>query len=313
MASYKIPDTPAKGASTHELADYLELLCIVNGGDYSINDALPQIDIISDEVNQEGIMNEDDQIRDDLQFALEEIDRRNNDCGGHYPFWADRNCIHYCPGENATEQRLALVYTYLLLATRLNMIQHKLYGEIDGTLLFEELSAIAVKNYFGNNACSFVFGTAADGGFGDKIKRLIEELKEGVSAKNPENTTNDEKDGGLDIVVWKPFADKKKGKIIGFGQCKTGTSWRQQVGSLHPDDFCKTYFQEQPFSTPVSMFFVAESFKENSETIYRKAGIMFDRCRIMENLSIIPDDLFSKIQIWVDGKMPIVNDAYTFA
>lgn len=313
MASYKIPNTPAKGASTHELADYLELLCIVNGGDYSINDAQPQIDIISDEDDQEDIMNEDDQIHDELQFALEEIDRRNDDCDGHYPFIADRNSIHYCPGESVTEQRLALVYTYLLLATRLNMIQHKSYREIDGTLLFEELSAVAVKNYFGNNADSLVFGTAAEGGFGDKIKRLIEELKEGVGAKDPEDTTNDEKDGGLDIVVWKPFADKKKGKIIGFGQCKTGTNWRQQVGSLHPDDFCKTYFKEQPFSTPVNMFFVAESFKENSETLFRKAGIMFDRCRIMANLSNIPDELFTRIQFWVDGNMPFVINAYTIS
>lgn len=311
MASYKIPNTPARGASPHELADYLELLCIVNDGEYSINDAQPQIDIISDEDDQEGIMNEDDQIHDELQFALEEIDRRNDACGGHYPFLADRNSIHYLPGESANEQKLAIVYIYLLLATRLNMIQHKLCGEIDGTLLFEELSAVAVKKYFGNNAESFVFGTGAQGGFRDKINQLIENLKEGVEAKDPEDTTHDEKDGGLDVVVWKDFADHNKGKIIGFGQCKTGTEWRKQVGSLHPDDFCKTYFKEQPISTPVNLFFVAESFKENSEAIYRKAGIMFERCRIMENISEISDDLLSRIKIWVDNKLPIVRDAYT--
>ena len=313
MASYKIPNTPARGASSHELADYLELLCIVNGGEYSINDAQPQIDIISDEDDQEGIMNEDDLIHDDLQFALEEIDRRHDACGGHYPFISDRNSIRYCPGESDREQKLALVYKYLLLATRLNMIQYKLSGDIDGTLLFEELSAIAVQHYFGNNSESLVFGTGAKGGFREKINLLIEKIREGVEAKDPEDTTHDEKDGGLDVVVWKPFADNNRGKIIGFGQCKTGTEWRKQVGSLNPDDFCKSYFKEQPISTPVNLFFVAESFRENSETIYRKAGIMFDRCRIMENIPDISDDLIKRIRIWVDGNMPIVNNAYTIA
>lgn len=313
MASFKIPNTPARGASTHELADYLELLCIVNDGDYSINDAQTHIGIISDEDDQEGILTEDDDIFDELQFALQEIDRRSDACGGHYPFIADRNSIHYLQGESADEKNLALVYKYLLLATRLNMFQHKLSGEIDGTLLFEELSAVAVKNYFGHNSESLVFGTGAQGGFRDKINHLIENLKEGVEAKDPEDTTHDEKDGGLDVVVWKPFADQNRGKIIGFGQCKTGTEWRKQVGSLHSDDFCKTYFKEQPICTPVNLFFVAESFRENTEAIYRKAGIMFERCRIMENISDISDDLISRIKKWVDDKMHIVIDAYTVA
>lgn len=311
MASYKIPNTPVRGASSHELADYLELLCIVNGGEYSINDAQPQIDIISDEDDQEGIMNEDDQIYDDLQFALEEIDRRFYACDGHYPFSTDRNSIRYSPGESSIEQKMSLVYEYMLLATRLNMQQYKISGNIDGSLLFEELSALAVQNYFGNKAESFVFGTRSQGGFKEKINQLINSLNEGVKAKDPEDPTHDEKDGGLDVVVWKSFSDGKRGKIIGFGQCKTGTEWRNLVGNLDPDEFCKTYFQEQPISKPIRLFFVAESFKENFEKICRRAGIMFDRCRIMENLVEISDDLCSRIKIWVDGNMPVIHEAYT--
>ena len=313
MAAYKIPDTPTRNATSHEFADYLELLCIVNGGEYSISDAQSQIDIISDEDDQEGIMNEDDLLYDSLQNALEEIDHRHISCAGHYPFTSDRNRIIFDAGQDIIEQKRALVYQYLLLATRLNMIDHKIVEDIDGTLLFEEISALAVKNYFGSNAESLIFGTAAQGGFKDKISQLILKLGEGAEAKEPEESTNDERDGGLDVVAWRPFADKRKGKMIGFGQCKTGTTWRMQVGLLDPDDFCKTYFKDQPISKPINLFFVAESFKENYESIFRKAGIMFDRCRIMEQLSDVPDELITRIQKWINGNMLIVQEAYSIA
>ena len=51
------------------------------------------------------------------------------------------------------------------------------------------------------------------------------------------------KDDKLDIVVWKSFADKNVSKLIGFGQCKTGMTWRNDnsLTQLSPSAFCKKF------------------------------------------------------------------------
>ena len=239
MSQYKIPDTPTANASTYELADYLELLCFITNDGVSITNAHRQINYISDEID-EGDYDEDDRLYDQLQEALKEVDRRTKACRGKYPFATDNNSIIPNPECNDTHK---LIYKYLLLATRLNMTEHKLVNKINGTLLFEFLSSLVAKEYFGNKAESIVFGTGVQGGFREKINDLTQKLGEGGQYKDTEDSTHDEKDGGLDIVVWKPFSDKRKGKVIGFGQCKTGTEWRNEAGRLNPSDFCSIYFE----------------------------------------------------------------------
>ena len=307
MSQYKIPNTPTARASSYEFADYLELLCFLTNDGVSITNAHRQINYVSDEIKNDDY-DEDDRLYDLLQDALKEIDRRANACRGRYPFLTNNNSIIPNP---ECEGSFKLIYKYLLLATRLNMIKHKFTDSINGTLVFEILSAYVAKEYFGANAESVVFGTGSAGGFRDKINELTSMLGEGGMYKEPEDGTNDEKDGGLDIVVWKPFSDKRKGKIIGFGQCKTGTEWREEVGRLSPKDFCSIYFDRQPYVEPVKMFFVCETFKNNYEKISRKAGIIFDRCRIMDFLPELPDALLTDIQHWVDGKQEFLETVYS--
>ena len=308
MSQYKIPDTPTAKASSYELADYLEILCFITNEEVSITNAHRQINYISDEIDNSEY-DEDDKLYDYLQEALKEIDRRATICRGKYPFNTENNSVR--PNLEC-EESYKLIYKYLLLATRLNMTEHKFVGEINGTLIFEDLASLVAKEYFGNKAESIVFGTGVRGGFKDKVNDLTQKIGEGGQYKDPEDSTHDEKDGGLDIVVWKPFSDKRKGKIIGFGQCKTGTEWRNEAGRLNPHDFCSIYLERQPLVTPVKMFFVCETFKNNYETLSRKAGIIFDRCRIMDFLPELPKELFDKIKNWVDGKQVVIENAYQY-
>ncbi|MBQ0088497.1 MAG: hypothetical protein KBT27_04085 [Prevotellaceae bacterium] len=307
--AYKIPDTPVSSSTIYELADYLEFLCLLNGSEYSIVNAMRQIDYISDEVDDNQEI-EDNDLFDNLQDALSEIDRRSNACRGNYPFDTSQNGIKL----KECDQKIKLIYIFLLLSTRLNMIDNKFIDSIDGTALFEQLSSIVAGEYFGNRSKNKVFGTGVSGGFREKVIDLIKEIGEGDDYYDPEYSTHDEKDGGVDVVVWKPFSDKYKGKLIGLGQCKTGTSWRNEIGRLDPEIFCASYLKRQPISKPVGMFFVAEIFQKNLETSSRKAGILFDRCRIMDYLpeiERIPQDLLENIRHWVDGSMNKVRDAYS--
>ena len=296
--SFKIPNIPTTNATPPDYADFLELMCIANDGEYSIVNGTKKIAYGSDEIDNEGVESEDDRVYNKLQEALGEIDARKVRCNNRYPFATRQNSILLDP---VCEEHDKLVYLYLLFATRNNMSRNKIKVTIDGTLLFEEISSLIIKNYWGDRAESFAFGTSSSGGFRAKIEEIIAKIKEGVKYKDPEETTHDEQDGGLDIVVWKSFSDKRKSKLIGFGQCKTGTEWRTSVALPLPEQFCQTYLSEMPYLNPVKIFFTAEVCIQNYEAHARKAGLFFDRCRLMDFLpKQLPVDMLTRVQRWTN-------------
>ena len=76
-------------------------------------------------------------------------------------------------------------------------------------------------------------------GFHEAGERTVRRLAGRLRVSAPENETKvTAKDGKLDIVVWRRFADGRPGQLIGFGQCKTGTSWPDDLTKLQPEGFC---------------------------------------------------------------------------
>lgn len=149
-------------------------------------------------------------------------------CDCKYPFIAERYTIKIKP---YIKEDISLIYYYLLLATRENMGIKRIHKDLDGALLFEHFCSHVIKEYFGYNAKSMVFGTGSAEFFNSKIDSLLTSLEEGGSSKVPEGSSY-AKDGKLDVIVWIPFADKRKGKLIGLGQCKTGTNWEPYITQL---------------------------------------------------------------------------------
>lgn len=296
--SFKIPNIPTVNASGTDLADFLELMCLVNDGEYSIVNGTKRIAIGSDEINNEGVESEDDRIYNKLQDALREIEQRQHWTNGRYPFIATNNAIVL--GGYDCSSMFYWCYLFLLFATRNNMRDARNKQGLDGAALFEELSALVAKEYWGGRAEVMLLGTGAPGGFRGKIKELVTSLHEGGDYNAPEGTTNDEKDGGMDLVVWKPFADQRKSKLIGFGQCKTGTEWQTSVSILPATTFCKTYLKEQPFCDPITLFFTSAVCQANYGRLAYKVGLLFDRCRLMDYLPMDLKLLGNQIRHWTE-------------
>ena len=97
--------------------------------------------------------------------------------------------------------------------------------------------------------------------------------------------------------------------MIALGQCKTGTTWEQMLSDLEPRVFFASYSTEQPFASPVKMFFVSEFFEDYKwEERCRKGGVLFDRTRIMEYLpNKINADLLTRIKEWNASAMETVR------
>lgn len=285
-----------KTDSEYEVADFLEYECLKSGLGVSSMSYRSLISISDDEIDNEGIESSDDLSVHILDEAIAECMRRDSVCKGHYPFLIGPGSLNLRPDASWYKD----IYTFLLLATRLNMKDDRVHGGFDGTKLFELLCGQVTKEYYGGHCKSEVFGTASGGTFHDKVEALIGKLRIHGHFKAPEGSTGRQKDGNLDIVAWIPFADRKDGQMIALGQCKTGTSWEGMLTELIPDNFFSCYSTQQPYSRALKMFFVAESFGNYKwEERCTDGGILFDRTRIMEFLpASINVDLLESIRAW---------------
>ena len=304
---FKWPGAPSVYAPEHELADYGELICWKE--EFTSVAALSNLLGRFDENEHSGGVREEEDAPQNVQEAYLEIERRREACGDGYPFEIGERGLTLEAKQNADTSKeqnadtsKEIIYKYLLLATRLDMRGNRVHADIDGTLLFEKLAAEAAREYFGDRAESFVFGTASNAGFRKKVDDLCELMREGGCFVNRNNAPPTARDDNLDVVVWKHFADRLPGKLIAFGQCKTGTNFKDALTRLHPDSFCGKWFQDSLALKPVRMFFAAEALRRSRwYTTAVDAGLLFDRCRIVDFCDNIDQGVFADINAWTEA------------
>jgi hypothetical protein len=302
--AFKLPDAPTPGARAHELADFAELLAW-DRGSTSAREIVRTLNQTDD--NEQNVGCEDDEVEntESVDDVFLELEKRSKICGDAYPFEMKlgQSLEHRAIDQN---NKPAVIYRYLLLCTRLNMCNNKVHARLDGTLLFEELSAATMREYLGfDRAKAMVFGTSVAGGFAEKVKELCDTLKEGGTYRSVDASGSDANDGNLDALAWATFLDSNSGKLILFGQSKTGTSWHDQITQSRPKDFARKWFSNGYFWVePVRTLCVAESVDPDRwESLLIGGGLLMDRCRLVEMSRRIDDDLFNRVCRWtIDAK-----------
>lgn len=294
---FKWPGTPSAQAPRYELADYAELVCW-NQGSTSTTNLTADLSRLDENDHSAGVPEEEEASRV-VEEAYAEIEQRREACRGGYPFDTTRQG-HTLRASPDTGNPRHAIYKYLLLATRLDMKNNRIHKRIDGTLLFEELAAEAAQEYFGARAEKLVFGTATrKNSFSGKVDNLCKRMKEGNRFHNHTGAKPKARDGKLDIVVWKSFADHEPGKLIAFGQCKTGTRYKDTLAQLQPDAFCDKWLFTKPAVPPVRIFLISEALSRVGwYDVTRDAGLLFDRCRIVDFCDNISSDVLKKVTTW---------------
>lgn len=304
---YKIQDwhsLPDGNPTLPELADFMEYSVLIDGHGFSLTSMQSVLGIGGDESLDPDI---DDKNLLKLEEVLSLLDERRHDCGKHYPFICNEACALIDQG---CIDAVKVIYLFLLLTTRVNMARYKIQQGLDGTELFEILCSYVLQNYFGNHSHRFLLGTSAGNDFRGKVESFIRELGiQGHSFRYPETGRHSEKDGKVDIIVFTPFSDTRYGSFVAFGQCKTGTTWRESINQINPKSFIDCYIAPPLTFTPISIYMVSESFYDNWERIQRcSSGIVFDRCRIMEYLpETIESSLLSDINVWNESILHQLN------
>ena len=220
-------------------------------GAMSSRDMVSFLGQVDDNQNNEGIQDDENATTDKIDEVMQEIGQRHLACGGGYPFiLRHEGTVLECAALDDRVQRIA--YRYLLLCTRLRMDRSRVQAGLDGANLMERLSAHVLANYLGSARCqSLVFGTSAGGSFSDRVEKLCSALGEGGGLRPLAGVTPPASgDAKLDVVAWIPFRDRQPGQLVVFGQCKTGTNWRDTVGELQPDSFVKKWLRGPPLVDP---------------------------------------------------------------
>ena len=295
---FKWPGGPSPKADVHEFADFVELVTWRDGR-MSAVELTKYINRLDETDYTDGVQ-EEDELGPRVEAVFSELERRAEACVHGYPFSIGNG------GQSAqfigddTGKAPHAIYAFLLLATRLNMNTDRVHDGIDGTAVFEELAAESARIYLGTRSKSVVFGTAVQGvGFEAKVNDLCARIGEGDGFSNRGGDGRGQKDGKLDVVAWTPFSDGLPGKLLVFGQCKTGTHYRDQLAQLQPDAFCNKWFLSQPALSPVRAFFVSEALPRSQwRNNAVDAGLLFDRCRIVDFINGASDGVLDKVRRW---------------
>ena len=297
---FKWPGTPSARAQGHELADFAELQAWQNSS-VSATDVSRLLGRLDENDYPHGVP-EEDEIDEIVGDTYDEIERRLSSCRNGYPFTTDERGYILRARQNF-EYVKYITYKFLLLATRLNMSNNRVHSGIDGTLLFEELAAEVARTYLGARAQCFVFGTANhQSNFPQRVNELCRRLREGDGFANRSAAPTRAQDGKLDVVAWQPFTDGFPGQLIAFGQCKTGTNYKDTLTQLQPDAFCKKWLRDQPALLPVRALFISEALPRSDRSDWYNtaadSGLLFDRCRIVDYCDDISPNTLDKIIIW---------------
>lgn len=295
---FKLPDgIPTLKTSSQEWADYAEYKAIKHGS-ISLLALIKAPLMVADELLTNGIEDETDKFINKVDEIASEIKRRATITRNQYPFTLTNQ--GYTLLYNQSDESYNLVYRFLLFCTRLKMKSEKIQNGIDGTQLFEKLSAEIALSFFGNNTSVDILGTSKSnvGGFREKLLDIVRRMGEGGQIHPNEGFRP--QDDNIDVIAWKGFSDKQASQIIAFGQCKTGTSWQNILSELNSEAFCKTWFTEQPVLTPIRMFFCSQYFpREIWRPRANEAGLVFDRFRIIDYLpNPIDNELKGHLKNW---------------
>lgn len=274
------PHTPRFKDDAIKLADWLEFEALTScNGVGSLLELARQLGIAGvgdaeDEGREEPRQFADNPKLDDV---MGEIEARSTGCAEGYPFDIDAggNCI------SRKAEWTGFTYTNLLLLSLIdchNPVQSAV-GRLFPARLFEAICVGVAEKYLGGSelgAKAFHFGAPRpDGsGFSTALKALTESIGgKQLGIVDP----SAEKDDGLDVLAWRPFADLRCNFMCLFGQCATGADWPNK--NPEPKEFLNVWLRlETPAVNPA--LFVPFTLSPTDWLKKSQSLIVFDRCRI---------------------------------
>lgn len=207
----------------------------------------------------------------------EEVQRRREILGRHYPFVIRQNSITYRPSGNG-------VYEFCLAAALQSDISKKPFAYIPRA--FEKISAAIVAEFAGEGSLSYHTGAPRLGSVPARFDHAMAEVAKLTgewawnTAKHYPEGNSSTGDEGLDFVVAKRAGDQREGQLFLIGQCACGDDWEAKWNDLNLDKLGK-WFHPLAVVRPVRVFTTPHILSNgNLLDCQVEAGMVFDRLRL---------------------------------
>jgi hypothetical protein len=305
------------------MADWVELTALLNANKTASKEDLKKALLREPDPSEDGTFqtrrSTDERIEATVSDVFKELEDRVLACGNSdpqkpsYPFLLDKTRSVLTMRLNDIDSS-NLLYLFLLAITRSDMSSKaRVKEKVDPTKVFEQLCADVLRCLWGGSSLhsnAMIFGTARSKiahseHFQANINQLSEYLQEGDGWKDGSQAPGGG-DGGLDIVVWRRFQDKRHGGLVGFAQCKTGDNWTDHLTKLTPRTFLDKYMKTVLALDPLRLYLVPCRVSRHRWREYTlNGGLLLDRCRIVQYADNINAATQAACRKWLDATVAL--------
>lgn len=232
-----------------------------------------------------------------LNSVFGEIMRRRRIAGSGYPLSVNGAMIR------AEQMASCAFYRFLLLVSLDGpMRRARRFAEVDQT--FDKVVSEAIKGYFGSGTETLRFGWPVSGGRPTNFQKALEWLSERIGlpvgcGKAPRAT----KDGGLDIVAWKPFKDRRSAFALALVQCTVQSDWHPKSKDILDHVWLGRIDSGRPILTSLAVPFVIPRNYPKWDELRRITSIVFDRLRLTQVLADRDVSYFREMIEWSEREM----------
>lgn len=164
-----------------------------------------------------------------------------------------------------------------------------------GTLLFEKIGVILLKEFFKSEASHLGFPASTN--LTTQLNNLSSSSFEIRGALTPHKK---EKDSGVDIVLWKPFNDSRGSQVIILAQCGAGGDWKEK-NSINLNVW--NHYINWNYETTVPSMVITQIVESDKWIKYSNTfGVLFDRVRLYriftDNQANISKVFIKEIKDW---------------
>jgi hypothetical protein len=143
---------------------------------------------------------------------------------------------------------------------------------------FQALSFVGAHRLIGGKAHWFGWPRPDGSNFPSALAALVKAVGHGkVKDKPPAYSTAAEKDGTIDLVIWRGFGDSRYGSCIVYGQVASGSNWMNKPIKAFIGGRFFDWFEDKPSENYLPALFIPFPLHER---VKEKNGISFDEVAI---------------------------------
>lgn len=242
--------------------------------------------------------------------VLRELRWRQDILGAAYPFELRmapggrvNNWELIGPDDPINDAHYAYLACLLIVAFRRNMLEpandiSSIFTNHSIGKVFQICACLAVAGYIQGSVVSFGWPRAEGNNFLPALRSAWEKIGSyKIVDKEPPGAPTKLKDGGIDVIGWKNFPDKRPARIIIFGQAASGDNWIDKTAREPATTLTGTWFVGHGpgawLPATIMPFLAHEETDDDGDAAVsgrmhyheHTHGIIFDRVRVASSFS----------------------------